>query len=809
MAENKKYYHNLDVVNNKVMNLLLNPLTTTQRTAVGLTLGVADQGYVVYDTTLNQQFFWNGTTWVTTITSITWGSITGTVTNQTDLTTYLSNNYYPLSSNPAGYLTSSSITGMVTGSGVPTRVAFWDTASSISSDSALYWDNSSKYLGIGIATPSQKLDVNGNANISGYLNFLYPGASTQVRIGANNIITGGISTAGFLTAIGYYAAQNLTAAGGDSMVALGVNAGISITSGGQNSVHIGRNSGRGITTGNNNTHIGMTNTTSIPSGTDSTIHIIAGGGYNLDTGSTTLAGLTTKYAFIGGGYNYATYINDFYLGAGPFVTDSSLANLSIYAPSASVTAVGTWTGIDAPGSNFTLNAGRGTGTGTPGDFIVKTANVTTSGNTQQVLAQRMVVKGDTGYVGIGTASPVYRLDVNGEINTNVGIRLSTNGAQTGFYSGANAFDVWTGNNKIATWGLASVGGTLYDHFMSWVYSSGTATSTAFRIASSLVSNGANSAGLNQLLINPSYTQQTFGTGTLRGVYYNPIISSLNGSTHIAWENTSGDIIHGNLAGSGTQMVTVDNTGKLGIQSLPINYIFSTGLTNNSNTITANLSTGIAGSQSVIGGVNPSESLTLSSTASASKGKIFFGTSVYDELNNRLGINLTAPAYKFEMEVLDGTNYTASSASVVTPTTAASPVVSISNIQNSNNGGSYLQLVSRNSTNVNQYFYLGAISQLNGYAPRVVLGMRTGATSYSERMRITSAGVGINTLADNNASAMFQLDSTTQGFLIPRMTDTQVRAIASPAVGLMAYNTTIDCPVFFSAAGWRRLSHSSM
>ena len=52
-------------------------------------------------------------------------------------------------------------------------------------------------------------------------------------------------------------------------------------------------------------------------------------------------------------------------------------------------------------------------------------------------------------------------------------------------------------------------------------------------------------------------------------------------------------------------------------------------------------------------------------------------------------------------------------------------------------------------------------------------------------------------------------STTQGFLIPRMTDTQVRAIASPAVGLMAYNTTIDCPVFFSAAGWRRLSHSSM
>lgn len=38
--------------------------------------------------------------------SVAWGGITGTVTDQTDLVTYLSGNYYPLSSNPAGYLTS-------------------------------------------------------------------------------------------------------------------------------------------------------------------------------------------------------------------------------------------------------------------------------------------------------------------------------------------------------------------------------------------------------------------------------------------------------------------------------------------------------------------------------------------------------------------------------------------------------------------------------------------------------------------------------------------------------------------------------
>ena len=45
--------------------------------------------------------------------SAVWGSITGTLTSQTDLISYLTTNYYPLSTNPAGYLTSSSLTGYV------------------------------------------------------------------------------------------------------------------------------------------------------------------------------------------------------------------------------------------------------------------------------------------------------------------------------------------------------------------------------------------------------------------------------------------------------------------------------------------------------------------------------------------------------------------------------------------------------------------------------------------------------------------------------------------------------------------------
>ena len=75
--------------------------------------------------------------------------------------------------------------------------------------------------------------------------------------------------------------------------------------------------------------------------------------------------------------------------------------------------------------------------------------------------------------------------------------------------------------------------------------------------------------------------------------------------------------------------------------------FSTGLTRSTNTITNNLSTGISGGQSVIGGTASGNNLTLSSTTNATKGKILFGTSAYDEVNNRLGIGTTTPAAAIE------------------------------------------------------------------------------------------------------------------------------------------------------------------
>jgi hypothetical protein len=53
----------------------------------------------------------------------------------------------------------------------------------------------------------------------------------------------------------------------------------------------------------------------------------------------------------------------------------------------------------------------------------------------------------------------------------------------------------------------------------------------------------------------------------------------------------------------------------------------------------------------------------------------------------------------------------------------------------------------------------------------------------------------------NASAKVQVDSTTQGFLPPRMTTTQKNAIASPATGLQVYDTTLNRPCFYDGTTW--------
>jgi hypothetical protein len=65
---------------------------------------------------------------------------------------------------------------------------------------------------------------------------------------------------------------------------------------------------------------------------------------------------------------------------------------------------------------------------------------------------------------------------------------------------------------------------------------------------------------------------------------------------------------------------------------------------------------------------------------------------------------------------------------------------------------------------------------------------------------TSGQMMVNTTTPN-ASAQLQVDSTTRGFLPPRMTTLEKNAIATPASGLMVYDTNLARPCFYNGATW--------
>jgi hypothetical protein len=76
---------------------------------------------------------------------------------------------------------------------------------------------------------------------------------------------------------------------------------------------------------------------------------------------------------------------------------------------------------------------------------------------------------------------------------------------------------------------------------------------------------------------------------------------------------------------------------------------------------------------------------------------------------------------------------------------------------------------------------------------------------NERMRINSSGNVLINTTTNIASSKLTVESTTQGFLPPRMTTTQKNAIASPAAGLVVYDTTLGKLCVRGASSWETIT----
>lgn len=181
------------------------------------------------------------------------------------------------------------------------------------------------------------------------------------------------------------------------------------------------------------------------------------------------------------------------------------------------------------------------------------------------------------------------------------------------------------------------------------------------------------------------------------------------------------------------------TAAIAALSYEVPLTFSTGLTRSTNTITNNLSTGIgSANQSAIGSTLSGGTLTLSSTSHATKGKILFGTSAYDEVNNRLGIGTASPQFAIE----------------ITKNTDGIERALVNNTNTGINSASWLQvangtqsaLIGSSSFNNRSYLYslqgtlvIGTDLSVNSGGTSAMLFATGGFNASQEKMRLLSNG----------------------------------------------------------------------
>ena len=100
----------------------------------------------------------------------------------------------------------------------------------------------------------------------------------------------------------------------------------------------------------------------------------------------------------------------------------------------------------------------------------------------------------------------------------------------------------------------------------------------------------------------------------------------------------------------------------------------------------------------------------------------------------------------------------------------------------------------------------------------IIGKVTGlATGLSSSVILSDGSGNIRFYSDSNgnsaigttsptASAIFQIDSITKGFLPPRMTNTQRTSISNPAIGLIVYCTDATEGLYvYKSGGWQFIS----
>ena len=282
--------------------------------------------------------------------------------------------------------------------------------------------------------------------------------------------------------------------------------------------------------------------------------------------------------------------------------------------------------------------------------------------------------------------------------------------------------------------------------------------------------------------------------------------------------------------SGTNIKTVNSTTLLGSGDIAVQPTLVSG----TNIKTIN-STSLLGSGDIAVVTSPSGvagAIQFSNgSAFASDATNFF----WDDTNNRLGVGTATPTAKIHGV---GSGSTSATTSLLVQNSSGNTSLQVTDDQQvTGYDGTQIRFRLGNTTEGqgisvrDGQFAVGFIDSAQNASIRF-LTLGTGATyidGYSEgtskavnyplfigsRTNNTHGLVTGSTTEENgtrtvfgsavsDASAVVQVNSTTRGFLPPRMTTTQKNAIATPATGLVVYDSTTNKLCCYNGSTWNDL-----